>query len=78
MIHISKLLQCNSNYISSSPHQFRMLVNEYASALYTEKDYITCGNITDLKNVTTQGFHWENLILLLKFYAYLMCTNNKK
>ena len=30
------------------PHQFRMLVNEYASALCTEKDYISCGNITDL------------------------------
>ena len=37
VIHISKLLQCNSNYILSSPYQFRILVNEYASALYTEK-----------------------------------------
>ena len=48
VIHKSKLLQCHSNYISSSPHQFRMLVNEYASALCNEKDYISCGNITDL------------------------------
>ena len=24
-----------------------------------------------LKNVKTQGFQWENLILLLNFYAYL-------
>ena len=29
-------------------HQFRMLVNEYASALCNEKDYISCGNLTDL------------------------------
>ena len=39
---------------SSSPVQFRKLVNEYASALCTEKDSkhnlycITCGNINDL------------------------------
>ena len=48
VMHISKLLQCHSSYISSSPHQFRMLVNEYASALCNEKDYISCGNLTDL------------------------------
>ena len=74
VIHITKLLQCNSNYVSSSPHQFRMLGNEYASALYTEKDYITCGNITDLmfiKECNNTRFHWENLILLLNFFVYL-------
>ena len=48
VMHISKLLQCHSSYISSSPHQFKMLVNEYASALCNAKDYISCGNLTDL------------------------------
>ena len=48
VVHISKLLQCHSSYISLSPHQFRVLVKEYASALCNEKDYISCGNITDL------------------------------
>ena len=38
VLHICKLLQCNSNYVSSSPLQFGMLVNEYVSALCSEKD----------------------------------------
>ena len=51
----------------------RMLVNEYASALYTEKDDITCGNKTDLifiKEYRHTRFSLGELDTIIEFYAY--------
>ena len=70
VMHISKLLKYNSNYISSSPLQLRMLVNEYASTLYTEKDYTTCGNITNLmfiKECNNTRFSLGELDTIIEF-----------
>ena len=51
-----------------------MLVNEYASALYTVKDYITCGNITDsmfIVECNNTRFSLGELDTNIEFYAYL-------
>ena len=50
-----------------------MLVNEYASALYTEIDHITCGNKTDLmfiKEYNNTRFSLGDLDTIIEFYVY--------
>ena len=57
VLHISKLLQCNSTYLSLAPLLFRMLVS--MCGLCAEKDCKTCGNIKGLMVINNTRFSFE-------------------